>query len=183
MFNYVCISLRQLVYLNNNMNIPIFEQTSDHYTTKAIVEILLDKHLPLSKIATSQPVNVQSNMVFVVDLSKLSSPEDIRADDLGSWLCNGKRRQQCSVNKFGRVTDANLTINKSRKQLLYTLVKRYYRHATASDYRRVITEIFGEYMYIYVRYLCLTLYLFICRSIRRQTKQSFCAIYVHWEAS
>lgn len=56
---------------------------------KKIIELLLDRSIPLSKIATSQPVGVQDNMVFIVDLSKLAKDEDIRADDLGSWLCNG----------------------------------------------------------------------------------------------
>lgn len=122
------------------MNIPIFEQTLDHFTAKRIAETLLDKDLPISKIATSQPVGVKDNMAFIVDLSKLESEDDIRADDLGSWICNGKRRQQCSLDNFGRVID----IVKPRKQLAYTLVKRYYRHATATDFRRVIAEIFGE---------------------------------------
>ena len=141
---FICFKFcRRTEYLHNNLNIPIFEQTSDHFTAKKIAETLLDKDLPLSKIATSQPVGVQDNMAFIVDLSKLGSQEDIRADDLGSWICNGKRRQQCSINEFGCVIDIVSKV-KSRKQRMYTLVKRYYRHATATDYRRVIAEIFGE---------------------------------------
>ena len=126
------------------MNIPIFEQTSEHFTARKIAEILLDKDLSLSRIATSQPVGVQDNMAFIVDLSKLASQDDIRADDMGSWICNGKRRQLCSVDEFGCVVDIVSKV-KSRKQRVYALVKRYYRHATASDYKRIIAEIFGEY--------------------------------------
>ena len=36
-------------------------------------------------------------MVFVVDLSHLDKPEDIHADRLGSWICNGKRCSNCEV--------------------------------------------------------------------------------------
>ena len=59
------------------------------------MEVLLDKHLPFNRIATCQPVGVQDNLVFVIDLSQLEEAEDIRADDLGSWTCNGN--DVCSV--------------------------------------------------------------------------------------
>ena len=135
--------IRKTEYLNGNMNIPIFEQTTDHYTAKGIIELLLDKSLPHAVIATSQPVSVQDNLVFIVDISKLDRPEDIRAGDLGSWTCNGKRRLQCSVDNRGHVIDV-FGQHKPRNQHLYTLVKRYYKHATAGDYKRTIAEIFGE---------------------------------------
>ena len=83
--------------MHGNLRIPIYDRTSKHYTAKNIVEVLLDKHLPFSRIATCQPVGVQDNLVFVIDLSQLKKPEDIRADDLGAWTCNGKRCVQCVV--------------------------------------------------------------------------------------
>ena len=51
------------------MNILIYERTTDHYTAKGIIE-LLDKSLPHSTTATSQPTSVQ-DLVFIVDISKL----------------------------------------------------------------------------------------------------------------
>ena len=134
--------VRQTEYLNGNRNIPIYERTTDRYTARGIAELLLDKSLPLSTIATSQPVSVQDNLVFIVDISKLDKPEDIRADDLGSWICNGKRRLQCTIDSHGHVIDL-LTDYKPHKPHMYTLVKRYYKHATAGDYKRTIAEIYG----------------------------------------
>ena len=32
-----------------------------------------------------------------------------------------------------------------KKQHLFTLVKRYYKYATAGDYRRTIAEIYGKH--------------------------------------
>ena len=118
------------------------DRTSKHYTAKSIVEVLLDKHLPLKMIATSQPVGVQKNLVFVIDLSKLEKPEDIRADDLGSWTCNGKRYVQCIVND-GEVSGI-LSGSKSGTRSTYCLIKRYYKHATAGDFKRTIAEIYGN---------------------------------------
>ena len=135
--------IRKTEYLNGNMNIPIYERTTDHYTAKGIIE--LDKSLPHSTIVTSQPTSVQDNLVFIVDISKLDKPEDIRADDLGSWTCNGKRRLQCTIDNCGRVVDV-FSQHKPCKQHLYTLVKRYYKHATAGNYKRTIAEIYGGLM-------------------------------------
>ena len=63
----------------------MFAETADRYTATGIAELLLDKTIPLGKIATSRPVCVQNNFVFVVDISKLDKPEDVRVDDMGSW--------------------------------------------------------------------------------------------------
>jgi len=127
--------------LHGNVNLPVYTHTEQHYTTKEIVEILLDKNIPCSRIATSQPTCVEDNFIFIVDISKLDKPEDIRADDLGSWTCTGTRRPQCSVDEQGFVIDI-ITEEKSRRDM-FTLIKRYYRHSTAGDYKKTIAEIYG----------------------------------------
>ena len=80
----IIVLIRETKYLNGNPEIPVYEETSNHYTAKEIVETLLDKTIPLTKITTTQPVSCQDNFTFVVDISKLDKPEDIRCDDLGS---------------------------------------------------------------------------------------------------
>ena len=130
-------------HLHGNCSIPIYDKTSKHYTAKTIVEVLLDKHIPLNRIATCQPVSVEDNLVFVIDLSKLEKPEDLRADDLGSWTCNGKCCVQCVVHN-GEVSDV-LSGSKNGALRTYCLVKRYYKHSTAGDFKRTIAEIYGEY--------------------------------------
>ena len=107
---------------------------------------IIDKELSTNKIATMQPAGVQDNMVFIVDLSKLSKLEDLRADDLGCWTCNGKRCMWCEVDD-GLVLEIYTKrkptdpINDSSK--IYTFVKRYYKHATSNDFKRVVVEIYG----------------------------------------
>ena len=116
---------------------------SQTYSAREIAEILLDSDLSTSRIATSHPVSVQDiNLVFVVDLSQLEKPEDIRADDLGSWVCNGKRCNACEVED-GKVMEvfSGLSIQGGST---YHLVRRYYKHATSTDFRRTIAEIYGN---------------------------------------
>ncbi len=96
----------------------------------------------MNKIATTRPVCVQDNVAFVVDISKLDKKEDIRADDLGSWHCNGKRFIKCAVDEDGNVIEL---INHPRRRTngLYTIVRRYYEHTTARDFKKTIAEIIG----------------------------------------
>lgn len=125
------------------MNIPIFARTAKSYSSKSIIELLLDKYIPQSKIATQQPVSVEENLVFIMDLSKLNKPEDIRADDLGSWICNGKRCSWCVLDEDGDVLEI-LTKCGSRHPNYHRLVKRYYKHATSGDFKRIIVELYGK---------------------------------------
>jgi len=81
--------------------------------------------------------------VFVVDLTRLDKPEDIRADDIGSWTCNGKCCSWCVVDEDGKVTDVFVR-NKHKSNSTYCLVKRYYKHATAGDFKRTIAELYGK---------------------------------------
>ena len=76
---------RILEYLHDNLDISVYERTSKTYSAKEVTDILLDVNLSTIRIATKQPVSVQENLVFIVDLSHLEKPEDVRADDLGSW--------------------------------------------------------------------------------------------------
>ena len=128
--------------MHDDLELPIYEKTSQTYSAKEITEILLESDLLTSRIATSHPVSVQDNLVFVVDLSQLEKPEDIRADDLGSWVCNGKRCNGCEVED-GQVTEvfSGLSIQGGST---YRLVRRYYKHATSTDFRRTIAEIYGN---------------------------------------
>ena len=87
---------------------------------------------------------VQDNRVFIVDISKLEKPEDIRADDLGSWECNGKRCLYCSVDNEGYVVSVSKSKTPEDAYTMYTLVRRYYKHATATDYKKTIAEIYGK---------------------------------------
>ena len=75
----------------------------------------------------------------MVDLSHLEKPEDLRADDLGSWLCNGKKCVRCTVQD-GQI----LEIFSGSSGNTYLLIRRYYKHATSGDFRRTIAEVYGK---------------------------------------
>ena len=137
----IILLYRKIQFLHGNCNVPIFDCTSHQYSAKEIVNVLLDQSLPVEKISTSRPTFVEDNFIFVVDLSKLDDPKDVRADDLGSWICNGKRSVQCAIED-GRAFEIVPTSN-TNVGITYRLIRRYYKHATAGDFARIISEIYG----------------------------------------
>ena len=54
-----------------------------------IIETLLDPDLDQNVVTTTQPVGVENNAVFIVDLKYLKHTKDIMCDELGSWKNNG----------------------------------------------------------------------------------------------
>lgn len=70
--------------------------------------------------------------------------EDIRCDDLWSRECNGKRCSYCSVDDDGYVVSVSTTKPLQDTYHVNALIRRYYKHATAGDYKKIIAEIYGE---------------------------------------
>ena len=51
------------------------------------------------KICCMQPVNVSSNVSFVVNIEALDNPNDLKADDVGVWERKGSPVAYVSVYK------------------------------------------------------------------------------------
>ena len=154
---YVCLLCRKLEYLHNNLELPIYERNSQTYSARTICEILLDEGLSTNKIATSHPVSIQENLVFVVDLSQLHKPEDVRANDRGSWVCNSKQRNVCEVED--RHVTKVFSGPSIKRENAYCLVRRYYKHATSGDFRRTIAEIYGKLLFVHNTKLVVVFYM------------------------
>ena len=63
------------------------------------MELLLNcqDYVDRSKICTAQPLRVQHNCTFIVDLSKLKDIADVKCNDLGSWKNNSHKKFGFSI--------------------------------------------------------------------------------------
>ena len=92
-------------YLNNQQDKPIFELgRKERYHPKQAVDALLRK-APHVKKCDRQPLGVRQNMSFLIDISKMSNWEDIKADRNGVY--NGVLR--CGVWTVACEVDQNGT--------------------------------------------------------------------------
>jgi len=92
---------------------------------------------------------VQDNSSFVVDLSQLAHVDDIKSDDCGHWIHNGKKTTAVAVWKQGshvtKVVSVKTTTPPDENCRLYTLVRVYYVHDPHRDFKKTYYYLFGKH--------------------------------------
>lgn len=79
----------------------MFSYGAVKYNAGELVRILLDEnHHNVSK---QQPLRVRESKSFLVDTDNLNDPDDIKADDLGSWRNDGQHSRWVKVKQVGSI--------------------------------------------------------------------------------
>ena len=79
--------------LFDDQGIPVYEKTSAPYTAERILKILLDPEIDQSRVTHSGPKFVSESSTYVVDLSHLDNPNDVKKDGLGKWSYSGSHEE------------------------------------------------------------------------------------------
>ena len=67
-----------------------FEIPPPKYTAEYILKLLLNPDIDRSRICCTWPVsNIVCSATFVVDLTSLKHPDDVRKDFFGKWIHSG----------------------------------------------------------------------------------------------
>jgi len=123
-------------YYHNNSSLPVYDYPVKGYSQEEIVDILCDLMLDKKLICTFNPVSVENSVAFVVDVSKLRDPNDVRADDLGAWRCSGSR----VLNFFVKVSTNSccLVASSSPGAVEIGIKRQYFIHMSDPDFHRMI---------------------------------------------
>ena len=76
------------------------------YTVHELVSTLLGS-FDEGKVCSAQPVSVEHNCSFLVDLKCVADPNDLRADDCGVWKHQGVRKNWVVVDSKGSILFQN----------------------------------------------------------------------------
>ncbi|XP_065893381.1 uncharacterized protein [Dysidea avara] len=132
-------------YLHGEKDVPVYSTTTHYSYSEAVNILLAAKH---DKICTRHPTLVEDNLCFVVDLSKLAHVDDIKADDCGHWIHNGKKTTKVAVWKHGNVISKVVSTKASsppdENSQLYTLVRVYYVNDPHGDFKRTHYYLFDD---------------------------------------
>ncbi len=128
--------------LNLPVKLPIYRSSSrrQRISFEELAEILIVSVIPDSKICTQQPVRIQHNCCFIVNLTTLDSPLDVRADDLGTWKRKGSPSGYISIY-------SGVVRRRSRPHSLpnlFKLTRYYYNHSSSPDFHKIITKVYGK---------------------------------------
>ena len=76
---------------------PVYEFPPPKYSAEGVIRILLNPDLDKSKVCTIRPTVVSISSTFVVDISKLAHPDDVKNDNFGIWSHSGSHPQAFRV--------------------------------------------------------------------------------------
>ena len=139
------------IVCRNSFGVPIFERPPPKYSAYGIMKLLLDPNIDKSKIALKRPVGTTHNATFVVDLSKLDHPDDVKKDNFGKWEHSGSHPEvfRCLFGEQDSVTVEKCAPGASGSNVYYLRRLRSYC-PTNHEVRRLMAFIHGQYMFIFM---------------------------------
>lgn len=132
---------------------PVFERPPEKYSAAMIMKTLLSSNINEKKIAYKRPIQVQYSSTFIIDLTKLAHPDDIKRDAYGRWIQNGSHTDvfKCLYDEDGEVSIDKVAPGASGSDVYY-LRRIHCVHPTNSSFRRILAFICGKVMfYAYYR--------------------------------
>lgn len=110
-----------------------------------MIKILLDPNLDSSKICHSRPTEITHSSTYVVDVTKLESPDDIKNDNFGIWHHSGSHPQPfvAHIDKDGLVQVDKRAPGVSGDSVVY-LRRLHSVHPSNKLFKRMIAFLSGE---------------------------------------
>lgn len=114
-----------------------------------LVRILLDRQRHSGLVSQQQPLRVCESKVFVVNTDHLGDPDDIKADDLGSWRNDGQHSRWVKVKQDGdHIRTVEFCSGKPKNDpSAYCLHRHYFIHHSMNQFKRKIVYLSGIYEY------------------------------------
>ena len=124
---------------------PIFERPPPKYTATRIMQILLNPSIDLSKVAKERPVRVEESSTFVVDLTCLKHPDDVKKDMYGRGDYSGSHPEvfRCMFDDVDNVSIEKCAVGATGSNVYYLRRVRS-THPSNSDFRRLIAFVHGK---------------------------------------
>ena len=140
----MCIIVHSFFVYRNSQGLPIFEYPPPKYSASRILEILLNPNMKQSLVAHDRPIQVEKSSTFVVDLTSLKHPDDVKKDMYGRWTYSGSHPEvfRCSFDEFDDVVIEKCVPGASGSNVYY-LRRIRSSHPSNKDFRRMIAFLHG----------------------------------------
>ena len=131
--------------VKEDSDIPVFATGVVKYSVEETVSILLNKRHHEGLISRQQPLQVRESKVFVINTDNLHHPDDVKADDLGSWKNDGQHKRWAKVKWYqGKVSSIEFCSGKPKyDSSAYCLHRSYYVHHSNHHFKRKISYLSG----------------------------------------
>ena len=123
-----------------------YENPPEKYLAETILKILLNPSISMSKVCSTWPIeDIETSSTFVVDITKLKHPDDVRKDYFGKWVHSGSHPVpfKATVNEDGGVEVEKCAPGASGE--VFYLRRLHCYHPSNSNFRRLLAFVSGEY--------------------------------------
>lgn len=131
-------------HVENELHPLAFESPPPKYSAESILKLLLDPNIDRCRVCCSWPVSgVTSNATFVVDITSLKHPDDVRKDFFGKWIHSGSHpfTFKATIEKDGDVFVEKCAPGASGN--VFYLRRLHCYHPSNTDFRRMLAFVSG----------------------------------------
>ena len=109
------------------------------------MQVLLNPSIDTSKVAHGRPVEAQTSSTFVIDLTSLKHPDDVKKDMYGRWDYSGSHPEvfRCSFDEFDDLHIEKCAPGATGPNVYY-LRRIRSSHPNNSEFRRLIAFVHGK---------------------------------------
>jgi len=131
-----------VIVLYRHQQCPVPSDVLLSYDNDRILQVLLNcDRLHKHYISSTNPVRVQNNHSFIVDLDLLKDPEDILSDDLGAWEQTKTRSKWYQV-KFAEDGNASkVTKVKDKTEGSYQVCRRPFVNKSDKSFKKNLVNV------------------------------------------
>ena len=126
-------------------DVPVFENPPSSHAAEDIMRILLDPNIDESRVCQKCPYNMTRSATFVIDITALPHPDDIKKDDFGRWKHTGSHPVLFRVwyRQNGSVGMEQCQYSRSSTGTIYYLRRLYCTHPSNPDVKRMLAFVTG----------------------------------------
>ena len=119
---------------------PLYDKRDEVLKPSEVFEAILNTDPSSEVVCKQKPVGICDSGVFLMDLTKLKHPKDIKADEIGSWIHKGKPIRYFDVEQSenGEVLMASRTDKDDDSGSVYKLTRIYYHNKATPQFRKTL---------------------------------------------
>ncbi len=121
-----------------------------------MLKILLNPCLDVSKVCATTPTVVVRSSTYLVDITKLAHPDDVKHDNFGMWNHSGSHPQVFKVHteEDGYVHVEKCAPGATGNDVVY-LRRLHSVHPSNNQFKRMIAFISGElFLFVHLYIIC-----------------------------
>ena len=122
----------------------MYENPPSKYSAEQILRILLDPNIPDTKVCSKRPTNIMQSATYVVNITKLTDPDDVKNDNFGVWKHSGSHPSTYMVNveKDGYIRIEKCAAGATGLNVVY-LRRLHSVHPSNIQFKRLIAFVSG----------------------------------------